>query len=414
MDFKDPAASGRAESAAASGVSSRRPAQADPATASTPAWAESTQFALPTPAEGGDPKGGGAAPSPFDVCHVGVVLRVVLGVQAVVALGVAYVAQGPADAFSRWAQAAVVTLPASLLWLIVACSLRPWLGRASEAAQWLGATGLGAAVGALAHLQALWLDQVVTGAPLRVGWPLVPPVLTGGALAGVGLAWLKHRAHSQLPAHAAARLAELQARIRPHFLFNTLNTAIALVQIDPKRAEAVLEDLAELFRQALSSPSLRSTLADEVELARRYLGIEELRFGDRMTVRWELDPLVEQAEVPALILQPLVENAVRHGIEANPLGGWVVVRTRLQGGQAVLTVSNSVPTQGPSAATAGHGIALRNVRQRLKLMHDVEADFEAGLQRSEGSRQPPVYVVRIAVPKPPATSSPSTSPAARR
>lgn len=362
----------------------------------------STQFALPQ----GDAVAGvdqaakaPASPSPFDVCHVGVVLRVVLGVQVVVGLGVAFAAAGPADALDRWAQSAMVSLPASLLWLVVACGARQALGRAPEWGQWLGACSLGAIVGGLAHWQARWLEQWVTGQAMALDWSFVPPLLTGAALAGATLAWLKQRAHSQLPAHAAARLAELQARIRPHFLFNTLNTAIALVQIDPQRAESVLEDLAELFRQALSSPSLRSTLADEVELARRYLSIEQLRFGDRITVRWELDEAVAGAEVPALVLQPLVENAVRHGIEANPLGGWIVVRTRVQAGQAVLTVSNSVPTQGPTAATAGHGIALRNVRQRLKLMHDVEAGFEAGLQKGEGA-QPLVYVVRIAVPLP--------------
>lgn len=369
---------------------------------STPAWAVSTQFALPQgAAAGGSAQSAKApdAPSPFDVCHVGVVLRVVLGVQLVVGLGVCFAASGPSDALDRWAQSAMVSLPASLLWLVVACSARRVLGGAPEWGQWLGAGGLGAVAGGLAHWQACWLEQWVTGQPLALDWRFVPPLLTGAALAGAALAWLKQRAHSQLPAHAAARLAELQARIRPHFLFNTLNTAIALVQIDPQRAESVLEDLAELFRQALSSPSLRSTLADEVELARRYLSIEQLRFGDRITVRWELDDAVASAEVPALVLQPLVENAVRHGIEANPLGGWIVVRTRSHAGQAVLTVSNSVPTQGPTPATAGHGIALRNVRQRLKLMHDVEADFEAGLQKGEGA-QPPIYVVRIAVPLP--------------
>jgi two-component system sensor histidine kinase AlgZ len=219
-------------------------------------------------------------------------------------------------------------------------------------------------------------------------------------MAAVGLLWLRNRARSQLPAHTAARLSELQARIRPHFLFNTINTAIALVQIDPQRAEAVLEDLAELFRQALSSPHLRASLASEVDLAKRYLSIEQLRFGERVTVRWELDDEAARAEVPTLILQPLVENAVRHGIEASAEPGWIVVRTKVQSGRAVLTVTNSVPPHGPTAATAGHGIALRNVRQRLKLMHDVEADFEAGLQRSSDERQPPVYVVRVAVPMP--------------
>ena len=402
MDFKDPAAPSP----------SGAPSLAPPSDASaSPAWAVSTQFALP---QDGPPAGEGAAAavpgaaSPFDVCHVGVVLRVVLGVQLVVGLGVSFLAQGPADAMARWAQSAVVSLPASLLWLVVACGASRWLSRQREAWQWAAAMGLGALIGALvgvlAQWQAAWLDPWASLPRSGGAWPLVPPLLTGAALAGVGLAWLKHRAHSQLPAHAAARLAELQARIRPHFLFNTLNTAIALVQIDPQRAEGVLEDLAELFRQALTSPSVRTTLAEEIDLAQRYLSIEQLRFGERVTVRWELDDEAAHAEVPALILQPLVENAVRHGIEANPLGGWIVVRTKVQGGRAVLTVSNSVPTQGPSPITAGHGIALRNVRQRLKLMHDVEADFEAGLQRAapggDAGRQPPVYVVRVAVPLP--------------
>ena len=381
MDFIDPKASG-----------------ASPASQPA-AWELSTQFS-PTQFGPGGEGGRPAAPSPFDVCQVGVVLRVVMGVQVVVALGVAFVAASPADALHRWSQSTVMTLPPALLWLVVACGSRRWLGRASDAVQWFFATLLGAVCGVLAQVQAALLDQAFTGGPMLWGWPQVPPMLTGAAMAAVGLAWLRQRARSELPAHSAARLAELQARIRPHFLFNTLNTAIALVQIDPQRAEAVLEDLAELFRQALSSPTMRTTLASEVDLAQRYLSIEALRFGERVTVRWELDEDAARAEVPALILQPLVENAVRHGIEVSPTGGWIVVRTKVQAGRAVLTVTNSVPPEGSAPSSAGHGIALRNVRQRLRLMHDVEADFEAGLQRSSDERQPAVYVVRVAVPMP--------------
>jgi two-component system sensor histidine kinase AlgZ len=363
------------------------------------AWELSTQFA-PTQFGPGAELGRPQAPSPFDVCHVGVVLRVVAGVQLVVGLGVAYAAASPADAMQRWAQSMVASLPASLLWLIVACMARRWLGRAREPVQWGFAATLGGLSAGLGQVQASLLDSAMMGQPFHWSWVQVPAVLTGVALACVGLAWLKHRARSELPAHAAARLAELQARIRPHFLFNTLNTAIALVQIDPQQAEAVLEDLAELFRQALASPAMRVSLNAEIDLARRYLSIEQLRFGDRVTVRWELDEAAGLAEVPVLILQPLVENAVRHGVEASPQGGWIVVRTKVQAGQAVLTVSNSVPEVAPAQSTAGHGIALRNVRQRLKLMHDVEADFDAGLQGGGDTRQPPVYVVRIAVPMP--------------
>lgn len=365
----------------------------------------STQFA---PTQIGPEQGvGKLVPlSPFDVCHVGVVLRVVLGVQAVVALGVAYASASPVDWLHRWALTTVTSLPASLLWLVVACGSRRVLRRLGEWGQGAFAVTLGALCGGLAQLQAAWLDRALGDATSLWGWSLLPPMLTGGAMAAVGLAWLRHRARSELPAHASARLAELQARIRPHFLFNTLNTAIALVQIDPQRAEAVLEDLAELFRQALASPGMRTSLAAEVDLAQRYLGIEQLRFGERVTVRWELDPAAGEAEVPTLVLQPLVENAVRHGIEPSAQPGWIVVRTKVQGGRAVLSVSNSVPAEGPSPASAGHGMALRNVRQRLKLMHDVEAEFEAGLQAQADPRQPPVYVVRLAVPLPRKESRP--------
>jgi two-component system sensor histidine kinase AlgZ len=384
MDFTEPKASGDSP---------------DPQTAGPAAWELSTQFAATQSGQGLD-GGRPLAPSPFDVCHVGVVLRVVMGVQTVVALGLAFSAESLVDALNRWTQSTAVSLPASLLWLVVTCGVRRWLARLGDAGQWVFAMALGAVCGGVGQLQLAWMDTALHGTFLVWGWPQVPFMLTGAALAAMALTWLRHRARSELPAHATARLAELQARIRPHFLFNTLNTAIALVQVDPQQAEAVLEDLAELFRQALSSPSLRTSLSSEVDLARRYLSIEQLRFGERVTVRWELDLEAGHAEVPALVLQPLVENAVRHGIEVSPQPGWIVVRTKMQGGRAVLTVSNSVPPEGVTSSSAGHGIALRNVRQRLRLMHDVEAEFEAGVQRGDDIRQPPVYVVRVAVPMP--------------
>jgi two-component system sensor histidine kinase AlgZ len=381
MDFKEPVAS-----------DTTPPSQSSAST--TPAEFAATQF--------GVTQTGARHPASlaFDVCHVGVVLRVVLGVQAVMGLALAFQAQGGMEAINRWAQSAVVTLPASLLWLVVTCASRRLLARLGDAGQWGFTVGLGAVVGVLAQLQSAWLDAVLEGSRLAWGWPQVPAMFTGAAIAFVGVWWLRQRARSVLPAMATARLAELQARIRPHFLFNTLNTAIALVQIDPQRAEAVLEDLAELFRQALVSPSVRTTLGEEIDLARRYLSIEQLRFGERIQVRWELEEGGNVAEVPALVLQPLVENAVRHGIEVDPQGGWIVVRTKVQSGSVVLTVSNSVPGQPLAHASAGHGMALRNVRQRLSLMHDVQADFEAGLHRSTDGRQPPVYVVKVVVPLP--------------
>ena len=366
-------------------------------TSETSVWGASTQFGVAgtvRPVGQGSP----AQPSAFDVCHVGVVLRAVLGVQLITGLGSLFVVAGPSAWLGQWANASLVSLPACLLWLLLACAMRPWLDRQRALLQWGVAAGLGALSGALARWQLQWLLASLFGES-DAWWALVPPALSGAALGAVGLYWLRARAHSELPAHVAARLDELQARIRPHFLFNTLNTAMALVQIDPQRAEAVLEDLAELLRQALVSPAARTTLGAEVDLARRYLGIEQLRFGERLTVRWELDPDADGVVVPSLLLQPLVENAVRHGVEPDPQGGWIVVRSRRQGDKVELTIRNSLPAVPMElGGPRGHGMALRNVRQRLYLMHDVEASFEAGEQRDETGRQPPVYVVRLSFP----------------
>ena len=145
------------------------------------------------------------------------------------------------------------------------------------------------------------------------------------------------------------------------------------MQVDPARAESVLEDLAELFRVALADASASVTLGEEVELARRYLAIEQIRFGKRLRVTWQLDPEADAARVPPLLLQPLVENAVRHGVEPNDEGGELKVSTRRRGSEVEIRIVNTV---GAASRIPGHGLALRNVRQRLKLMHDVAARFE--------------------------------------
>ncbi|WKB52383.1 sensor histidine kinase [Eleftheria terrae] len=316
------------------------------------------------------------APSPFDACHVGVVLRAVLFVHAVLAVGVSFVASEPLAWLLAFGQSAAVAMPATLSWLVVACLLKRPLARVAEPVQWLVATGLGALCGAYG-----WWQVRLVGLPLHPQAGPLAPMLGGAALAAALFYALRLRSRSQLPAVTQARLAELQSRIRPHFLFNTLNTAIALVRIDPARAESVLEDLAELFRVALIESGSTVTLAEEVELARRYLAIEEIRFGQRLKVSWDVDPAAGRARVPPLLLQPLVENAVRHGIEPAAQGGWVRIRTGTRRGQALISVSNSLPgVDHPS--TAGHGIALRNVKERLRLMHDLAAQFAAGPERN--------------------------------
>ncbi|MEO5696856.1 MAG: sensor histidine kinase [Burkholderiaceae bacterium] len=323
------------------------------------------------------------AASAFDVCHVGVVLRALLFVHGVIAIGVGFAASSVTAWLTQFAAASGIALPAVLLWLLVACAAKRHVGALPAGVQWTIATLLGAASGAAAAVLA-WL---ALGDPL--GTPVwLAPSAAGAALAAAMFHWLQMRAQAALPADTTARLAELQSRIRPHFLFNTLNTALALVRIDPARTEGLLEDLAELFRVAISDGAESVTLAEEVELARRYLAIEQTRFGARLRVTWDLDPGAAGARVPPLLLQPLVENAVRHGVEPSLDGGEIRVRTRVKLGRALISIVNSVPD---AASQPGNGIALRNVRERLRLMHDVAAQFDA-------TREGDVFRVQIVVP----------------
>ncbi len=324
-----------------------------------------------------------ASRSVFDVCHVGVLLRALLLVHAVVAIGVLFVAASPAAWLLGVAMGASIALPGVLIWLLVACGLKRMLGAWPAPAQWAAAIALGAASGAVAARLPWLLGGDPLGAP---GW--LAPAFAGAGMAAAMFLWLRQRERDSLPAEAAARLAELQSRIRPHFLFNTLNTALALVRVDPARAERVLEDLAELFRVAISDSAESVSLSEEVQLAQRYIAIEQIRFGERLKVHWELDAAAGAARLPPLLLQPLVENAVRHGIEPADAGGVIRVRTRVRHGRAWVSIVNSV---SDTPSRPGHGIALRNVRERLRLMHDVSAQFET-------RREAGVFRVQIVVP----------------
>ncbi len=308
----------------------------------------------------------------FDLCRPALGLRVLLFVQIAVALAALPLAQGWLDAASRGVVLAFAALAAGLLWLPLVCALRPLLARQRRLPREAALATLGAAAAAIGWAMVAALDLVVSRT--AAGWG---SAASGAALALLVWHWLGLRAAAAQPVEASARLAELQSRIRPHFLFNALNTALALVQVDPRQAEAVLEDLSQLFRVALAESGAAVTLDDEIDLAQRYLAIEKLRFGDRLQVSWDLDPAAADAPLPPLVLQPLVENAVRHGIEPSLRGGRILVRTRKVRGMAELVVTNSLPSE---PGRRGSGIALANVAERLRLMHDVAASLETGIE----------------------------------
>jgi two-component system, LytTR family, sensor histidine kinase AlgZ len=205
-------------------------------------------------------------------------------------------------------------------------------------------------------------------------WPGLAWNLAYAALAAGAIAWyfnLRNRAFS--PAISEARLQALQARIRPHFLFNSLNAVLSLIRKDPKRAEGALEDLAELFRTVMADNRQLIALRDEISLCRQYLNLEQLRLGERLRVDWRLDPAAEDALVPPMLLQPLVENAVYHGIEPGIGPGSIEVSIERRNDRLWLQLTN--PYHADYQHRQGNHMALANIRERLQLHFDVEASL---------------------------------------
>jgi len=181
--------------------------------------------------------------------------------------------------------------------------------------------------------------------------------------------YIQHQWQQNVRAEAQARLQALQSRIRPHFLFNSLNTIASLTQIDADQAEAAVENLADLFRNNLADASLHITLAEELDLTRRYLDIEKLRLGERLQLRWSVDDLPGDASVPRLILQPLLENAIYHGIEPISSGGTIGIDGHLYDDDIYISISNPLPQKENAEQRQGNKIAQDNVRQRLAAIY---------------------------------------------
>jgi len=189
-----------------------------------------------------------------------------------------------------------------------------------------------------------------------------------------------------------AKLQALQMQLNPHFLFNTLHAISALMHQDVDAAERMLTRLSDLLRYALESTEAHEVpLKKEIEFLQRYLEIEQTRFGDRLQVRMEIDPAALDAQVPNLILQPLVENAIRHGIEPHAQAGLVELRARAENGTLELIVQDNGKGSAKSAP-AGFGLGLSNTRARLEQLYGAEHRLEIGDAESGGFR------VRICVP----------------
>ncbi|MFZ6872930.1 sensor histidine kinase [Undibacterium sp. Di27W] len=218
----------------------------------------------------------------------------------------------------------------------------------------------------------------------EAGFPRLNPffvVASAGILGLVCQQYFELRTRAFSPALGEARLQALQARIRPHFLFNSLNTALSLIRTEPRRAEMVLEDLADLFRVLMRDTRNVTSLQDEIRLCEQYLAIEKIRLGERLQVVWNKEKIsaseLNEIEIPSLLLQPLLENAVHYGVEPSVHAATITVELKRQLDKVEIRICN--PYHEQASMVSGNQMALENIRQRLSLLYDIEAHIQYGV-----------------------------------
>jgi two-component system sensor histidine kinase AlgZ len=314
--------------------------------------------------------------------NLGIMLRVLVIVN--VAAAAAAIVKSP-DLLSAWWQfieSSALVEPLLILSLLVLAALSNVLRRIPY---WAAAMVVLAVELVLAT--ALYLaGRILLGdepSALERYWALV--ALTTFAL----LAYFHLRERALSPALSEARLQALQARIRPHFLFNSINAVLSLIRQEPKRAEVALEDMADLFRVLMADNRELTPLVREIELCRQYLGIEQLRLGERLRVDWQIDAFPRDALVPPLVLQPLLENAVYHGIEPRSEPGTISIHVYALRDELHAVLRN--PYREANDHHAGNRMALANIRERLALHFDAEARLSVKASAD-------AYEVRIVMP----------------
>jgi two-component system, LytTR family, sensor histidine kinase AlgZ len=315
--------------------------------------------------------------------NLGTILRILLAVNALVLIATVVREPRWGSLSATWLEMVAVAEPPLLLELLVLYVMSPWLERVPFE---FGA------------IFVLLLAPIVT-----LGWDAALGFLLGPtnantslrhALFSLGIAafmlyYFQLRAKALSPAITEARLQALQARIRPHFLFNSINAVLSLVRSEPRRAETALEDLADLFRVLMRDNRQLTPLGDEVQLCRQYLDLEKLRLGERLGVDWHVDNMPKDAMVPPLVLQPLLENAVYHGIEPSSVPGVIAINIFLRRGEVHAVLRN--PYQAKGNHHGGNKMAIANIRERLALHFDAEASLESKMTKES-------YEVHIRMP----------------
>ena len=309
-------------------------------------------------------------------------LRLVLIVNAL-CFAAAFARGGTAGLIDQFLTISIVAQPAILASLFTACALRRWLTKLKYWRGVLAILAMEALIGAL-----FWF--LIRSLPVTTTTPDIWQFVFFFAFATVCvLFYFDLRSRALSPALIEARLQALQARIRPHFLFNSINAVLSLIREEPKRAERMLEDMSDLFRVLMADNRRLVPLGDEIALAKKYLEIEQIRLGERLVLEWNVAGHADAARVPPLILQPLVENAVYHGIEPRNEPGVLSISVAPKGKQFEICVVN--PFHAGSTHVSGNRMAIANIRERLQLHFDAEAQLNAEVT---GDR----YVVTILIP----------------
>ena len=243
-----------------------------------------------------------------------------------------------------------------------------------------------AVVGVVAH--------VAVGGDESIWDRLTSQLLVSGIITGLALRYfyVQQRLRLQEQAELQSRIQALQSRIRPHFLFNSMNIIASLIASDPDTAEVVVEDLAELFRASLNEAGNRVDLADELDLCERYIRIEALRLGERLQMEWAVEASDERVQIPLLTLQPLLENAIYNGIQPLPEGGTISVAVTYGDEDVSIRIINPLPDPNLARETQGNRMALQNIRSRLSVLYGPKAS----LQTQESGDQ---FVTELRFPK---------------
>jgi two-component system sensor histidine kinase AlgZ len=275
------------------------------------------------------------------------------------------------------------------------CWTRPWVAQLSLAQ---GALFAFATITLITLLVSIGADRVVAG---TASFRAVPPdwltiarqLGIAAIIAGMVLRYfyVQQQLREQEQSELEARIQALQSRIRPHFLFNSMNIIASLIAVDPETAESVVEDLSELFRASLNDAGNQVLLSEELGLCERYVRIEQLRLGERLRLEWEIDEYPDSLKIPLLTLQPLLENAIYHGIQPLPDGGTIRIELHYRKPLVEIRITNPLPAEEYRAHSKGNKMAVNNIRSRLNVLYEDGADLTTTV---EGS----VYVTTLRYP----------------